>query len=190
VAPDLHLRTFKLAKPVQAGYVRFFIDSVQGETQTQAQAAELQVFATAATTVTPTPGAPEAPFTDSGTIATGNPAAGDPTGLQNVFGVTGTEMANTCSAPPASQGADGWVSKLPSGFGDGTHTISVVGGESTPAGHDLDLYFLDSACSLIGAAATSSPDESTTIPGGTAYALTQLFTGANVPFTLTAKAAA
>ena len=46
-APDLHLRSFKLAKPVQAGYVRFFIDSVQGETQTRAQAAELQVFATA-----------------------------------------------------------------------------------------------------------------------------------------------
>jgi extracellular elastinolytic metalloproteinase len=189
-APDLHLRTFKLAKPVQAGYVRLFVDSVQGETQTSAQAAELQVFATAATTVTPSPGEPEQPFTDSGTIATGNPAAGDPTGLQNVFGVTGTEFTNTCTAPPTSQGADGWVSALPKGFGDGTHSISVTGGESTPAGHDLDLYFLDSQCGLLGSAATASADESSTIPGGTAYVLTQLFTGANVPFTLTAKAAA
>jgi hypothetical protein len=42
----------------------------------------------------------------------------------------------------------------------------------------------------LGSAATESPDESSTVPGGTAYVLTQLFTGANVPFTLTAKAAA
>src|SRR3954449_2196547 len=190
VAPDLHYKRFTLARPVQASYVRFFIDSVQGETQTQAQAAELQVFATNATTVTPAPPAAEPPFTDSGTIVTGNPAAGDPTGLQNVFGVTGTEFNTTCTAPPASQGADGWVSSLPKGFGDGTHSVTVTGGESTPAGHDLDLYFLDSQCQLIGSAATASPDESSTIPGGTAYVLTQLFTGANVPFTLTARAAA
>src|SRR3954452_2730201 len=191
VAPDLHYKRFTLARPVQAGYVRFFIDSVQGETQTQAQAAELQVFATNATTVTPAPPAPEPPFTDSGTIVAGNPAAGDPTGLQNVFGVTGTEFNTTCTAPPASQGADGWVSALPKGFGDGTHTITVTGSDPTgAAGYDLDLYFLDSRCQLIGAAATSSPDESAAVPGGTAYVLTQLFLGADVPFTLTAKAAA
>ena len=66
----------------------------------------------------------------------------------------------------------------------------MTGGDSTPAGHDLDLYFLDSQCALLGSAATAAADESSTIPGGTAYVLTQLFTGANVPFTLTAKAAA
>jgi extracellular elastinolytic metalloproteinase len=189
-APDLHLRRFTLAKPVKASHVRFFIDAVQGETQTQAQAAELQVFATSTATVTPAAPAAEPPFTDSGTIAVGNPAAGDPTGLQNVFGITGTELSQTCAAPPASQGADGWVTKLPRGFGDGTHTITVTGGESTPAGHDLDLYFLDGGCELIGSAATASADESASIPGGTAYVLTQLYTGANVPFTLTARAAA
>jgi hypothetical protein len=190
-APDLHLRTFRLATPVQASFVRFFVDSVQGETQTRAMAAELQVFATNATTVTPASPAPEQPFTDSGTIEAGNPAAGDPTGLQNVFGVTGTEFTSTCTAPPASQGADAWVSSLPSGFGDGTHTVSVSGSDPTgAAGYDLDLYFLDSSCELIGSAATAAPDESSTIPGGTRYVLTQLFTGANVPFTLTAKPAA
>ena len=189
-APDLHLRTFALARPVQAAYVRFFIDSVQGETQTQAQAAELQVFAGGSATVTPSPGVPEQPFTDSGTIAAGNPATGDPTGLQNVFGVTGTEFTTRCAAPPASQGADAWVSQLPKGFGDGTHTITVTGGDSTPAGHDLDVYFLDSSCALIGSAATSAPDESTTIPGGTAYVLSQLWLGANVPVTITARPAA
>jgi extracellular elastinolytic metalloproteinase len=187
-APDLHYKRFTLARPVQASHVRFFIDSVQGETQTQAQAAELQVFATNATSVTPTPPAPEEPVTDEGTIVAGNPTAGDPTGLQNVFGVTGTEFTNTCSAPPASQGADGWVSKVPTGFGDGTHTVTVTGSDPTgAAGYDLDLYFLDSGCQLIGSAATPSPDESTTIPGGAAYVLTQLFTGANVPFTLTQR---
>jgi extracellular elastinolytic metalloproteinase len=190
-APDLHLKSFKLATPVQASYVRFFIDSAQGETSTRAMAAELQVFATSATTVTPAPPAPEQPFTDSGTIKTGNPAAGDPTGLQNVFGVTGTEFTSTCTAPPASQGADAWVSSLPSGFGDGTHSIAVTGSDPTgAAGYDLDLYFLDSSCELIGSTATAAPDESGTIPGGTRYVLTQLFTGANVPFTLTAKPAA
>jgi hypothetical protein len=190
VAPDLHYKRFTLARPVQAGYVRFFIDSVQGETQTQAQAAELQVFAGSSATVTPDPGAPEPPFTDAGRIAAGNPTVGDPTGLQHVWGATGAEFTSTCTMPPASQGADAWVSQLPKGFGDGTHTVSVAGGESTPAGHDLDLYFLDSQCQLIGSAATSAADESTTIPGGTAYVLTQLWLGANVPFTLTATAAA
>jgi hypothetical protein len=189
-APDLHYKTFRLAKPVQASHVRFFIDAVQGETQTQAQAAELQVFSGSSTTVTPNPGPPEQPFTDSGTIVAGNPATGDPTGLQNVFGVTGTEITTTCTAPPASQGADGWASKLPSGFGDGTHTVSVAGQDPTSAGYDLDLYFLDSACQLIGSAATASADESTTIPGGTAYVLTQLYTGAGTTFTLTATPAA
>ena len=118
--------------------------------------------------VTPSPGEPEQPFTDSGTIASGNPTAGDPTGLQNVFGVTGTEFTSNCGSTPASQGADGWVSTLPTGFGDGTHTIAVTGGESTPAGLDLDLYFLDSQCALLGSAATASADESTTIPEGPA----------------------
>jgi hypothetical protein len=89
--------------------------------------------------------------------------------------------------PPVSQGADAWVTKLPKGFGDGTHTVSVVGGESTPLGHDIDLFFLDSSCELIGSQATSAADESTVIPGATAYVVSQLWLGAAVPFTLTAK---
>jgi extracellular elastinolytic metalloproteinase len=186
-APDLHYKSFALASPTKAAYVRFFIDSVQGETMTQAQAAELQVFGNAPG-VTPVAPPTDPTFTDSGTIVTGNPAAGDPTGAQNVFGVTGTEFTNNCGTmPPASQGADAWVSKLPAGFGDGTHTVSVVGGESTPAGHDLDLYFLNSACELSGSAASAAADESTVIPGGTAYVVSQLYTGANVPITLTAS---
>jgi extracellular elastinolytic metalloproteinase len=183
-APDLNYRTFALDKPVKASYVRFFADSVQGETLDHAEAAELQVFGTAKG-VSPVAPPADPPFTDSGTITVGNATAGDPTGLQNVSGVTGTELEQTCTAPPTSQGVDGWVSTLPKGFGDGTHAVTVTGQE-TPAGHDIDLYFYAADCTLIGSIATAAPNESGVIPGGTAYVLTHLYTGADVPFTLTA----
>ena len=53
-------------------------------------------------------------------------------------------------------------------------------------GHDLDLYFLDSACQLTGSSATSAMDESAVIPPGSVYLLTQLWTGANVKVDVTA----
>lgn len=84
-----------------------------------------------------------------------------------------------------SQGAHGWISPLPAGFGDGTHTVTITGAE-TPAGHDIDLYNMAASCVVIGAQATSAANESGVIPGGAAYVLTQLWTGADVPFTLTA----
>jgi hypothetical protein len=186
-APDLNFATFTLAKPVKAAYLRFFIDSVQGDTATNAQVADIEVFGSGATvgngTVTPDPS-----FTDSGTITAPNPAAGDPTGLNNVFGVTGTELNTACTFPPASQGADGWVTKLPAGFSDGLHSVSVKGTSDADAtaGHDLDLYFLDSSCQLTGSAATAAADESAVIPPGSVYVLTQLYTGANVTVALTA----
>jgi hypothetical protein len=184
-APDLNYRTFDLAKPTKASYVRFFVDSVQGETLKYAQVAELQVFG-AAKGISPVAPPADPTFTDSGTIAVGNPSTGEL--LETVIGATGTEFSTTCPDPyaaPASQGADGWITKLPAGFGDGTHTVSVVG-EETPAGHDLDVYYLDSACQVVGSTATSAADESGVIPGGAAYVLTQLWSGADVPFTLTA----
>jgi hypothetical protein len=171
-APDLNYTTFALDKPTKASYVRFFIDSVQGETLEYAQAAELQVFGTPKGIEPVAPPADE-PFTDSGTNAVGNPAAGDPTGLQHVGGVTASEFEQTCTAPPASQGVDAWVSALPSGFGDGTHTVTVTG-EPTPAGHDIDLYFYGADCALIGSVASSAADESGVIPGGAAYVVTHL----------------
>ena len=184
MAPDLNYRTFTLAKPVKASYLRFFVDSVQGNKAKAGQVAEVQAFGSAGA-ITPTPPAADAPFTDEGTIAVGNPAAGDPSGLANVFGVTGTEFTNTCALPVGSQGADAWITELPAGFGDGQHTVSATGAE-TPAGHDLDLYFLSSDCKLKGAAATSAANESGVIPGGTTYVLTQLYTGADLPVTITA----
>jgi len=187
-APDLNYRSFTLDSPVRASHVRFFIDSVQGETMKYAQAAELQVFGPVRQ-LEPTAPPADAPYTDSGTIAAGNPTTGEV--VERVIGATGTEFEQTCPDPyaaPASQGADGWISPLPSGFGDGTHTVTVTG-EETLAGHDIDLYFMDASCVVIGSQATASANESGVIPGGAAYVLTQLWTGANVPFTLTAEVA-
>jgi hypothetical protein len=184
-AADLNYTTFSLAKPVKAAYVRFFIDSVQGDTTTQAQVADIQVFGAGAkvengSVVT------DPAFTDSGTIAVPNPAAGDPTGLQNVFGVTGTEMNTACKFPPASQGVDGWVTKFPSGFSDGLHSVIAKGTSDETVGHDLDLYFLDSACQLTGSAASPAADESAVIPPASVYLLSHLWTGANVKVDITA----
>ena len=184
-APDLNFVTFNLDKPVKAGYARFFIDSVQGDTTRYAQVAEVEVFGKKAEVVNGTI-TPDQPFTDSGTIVANNPAAGNPTGLQNVFGATGTEMNTACRFPPVSQGADAWVSKLPSGFADGLHSVTVKGQSDPVVGHDLDLYFLDSKCGLTGNSATANADESAIIPPGTVYVLSQLWTGANVAVTVTA----
>lgn len=186
-AADLNYVTFPLAKPVRASHVRFFVDSVQGDTATQAQLAEIEVFGSGAVvengTVTPDPD-----YTDHGTITAPNPAAGDVTGLQNVFGVTGTEMNTACTFPPSTQGVDGWVTKFPAGFSDGLHSVSVKGTSDADAtlGHDLDLYFLDSACQLTGSVATKAADESAVIPPGSVYVLTHLYTGANVAVDITA----
>ena len=186
-APDLNFATFTLATPTKATYVRFIVTSVQGETSTQAQVADIEVFGSGARVGNGT--VPTDPaFTDTGTIAVANPAAGDPTGLANVFGVTGTEFTTSCTAPPTSQGVDGWVSTLPTGFGDGLHAVTVTGsgGAEAALGHDVDLYFLDSACALVGSSATAATDESTTIPPGSVYVLTQLYLGADVDISLKA----
>jgi len=186
-APDLNYTTFPLASPTKAAYLRFFVDSVQGDTTAYAQVAEIEAFGSGATVANGTV-TPDAPYSDHGTIAANNPAAGDPTGLQNVFGVTGTEMNTACTFPPASQGVDGWVTKLPAGFSDGLHSVSVKGTSplDDTVGHDLDLYFLDSACQLTGSTATASADESAVIPPGTVYVVSHLYTGANVTVDVTA----
>lgn len=181
VAPDLHYRTFTLDRPVTAQFVRFWTDSALGETKTQVQAAELQVFSGTVKGVEPLPPAPpDEPVTDTGTIAVGNPTTGTaPTGI------TAAAFTSACAVPPApAQGADGWVTQLPESFGDGAHRVAVTGDSAAP--YDLDLYFFDAACALVGSSATAAANESATLPSGTRYVLSQLWLGAAVPFTLTA----
>lgn len=180
-APDLNYQTFALPTPVRASHVRFWADTPQGETKTNVQVAELQVFSDSGSGIEPLPPLPpDPPVTDTGTIALPNPSTGQ---LDDTTGVTATAFKATC-ATPLLNGTDGWVTELPESFGDGAHQVVVTG--SSPAPYDLDLYFYDAACNLIGSAASSAADESATLPSDTRFVLTQLWLGAAVPITLTA----
>jgi extracellular elastinolytic metalloproteinase len=179
-APDLHYRRFELSEPVSARFVRFYADTPQGETKTKVQAAELQVFSTSVQGVTPLPPPPpDEPVTDQGTIAFGTPVGDNTDG-----GVTGLDFQNNCTMPPSSQGSDGWVTEVPDSFGDGVHAVTVEGSSAAP--HDLDLYFYSADCTVVGSAASSAADESGTLPSGTKYILSHLWSGAQVDVTVTA----
>ncbi|GAA1560504.1 hypothetical protein GCM10009789_12230 [Kribbella sancticallisti] len=178
VVPDVHYKTFKLAKPVTASYVRFWTDEAMGDTKTSVQTGELQVFSGTVKQVDPLPPTPpDAPVTEEFTISAGDPAnVVDP-------GVTGTEFVTTCTAPPASQDADGHVTTLTGESGDGAHAITIKG-----AGvgiWDLDMYFYNSSCQLLGQVATAAADETGVIPSNTKYVVTHLYLGAALPVTLT-----
>jgi extracellular elastinolytic metalloproteinase len=180
VVPDVHYKTFRLDTPVQASHIRFWTDEPMGETKENVQVGEVQVYGTGTGEVVPTPPPPpDPPYEEEFTIAGSNP-----TGDNTDGGVTGAEFAQSCTYPPASQGVDGWVTKLPDGFGDGAHKVQVTA--DTPS-HDLDLYFYDADCHAIGSAASSSANESGSIPSGTAYVVTHAWLGANVPVTLLAE---
>jgi extracellular elastinolytic metalloproteinase len=125
------------------------------------------------------PPPPDPPFTEEFTIAGSNP-----TGDNTDGGVTGLDFASSCTYPPASQGLDGWVTKLPEGFGDGAHKVQVTG--DSPE-HDLDLYFYDEECTPIGSAASSAANESGTIPSGTAYVVTHAWLGVGTAVKLLAE---
>ncbi|MDQ4008596.1 MAG: M36 family metallopeptidase, partial [Actinomycetota bacterium] len=181
VAPDVHYKTFELAEPTQAKFVRFYLDAPMGETKTSVQAAELQVFSDTVSDVTPAPPPPpDPPFDDQGTISVGTPVGDAVDG-----GVTALDFQNSCTYPPGAQGSDGYVSKLPESFGDGRHQVKVVG-TNDAAPHDLDLYFYSADCEVTGSAASSASDEAGTIPSDTAYVLTHLWSGAGESFELTA----
>ncbi|HSE72549.1 MAG TPA: M36 family metallopeptidase [Nocardioidaceae bacterium] len=176
---DVHYRTFELPNPVKASYIRVWADEALGDTKTNAQFGDFQVFGSSATAVEPLPPAPlDEPYTETFTIAGSNPGGDSTDG-----GVVGTEFASTCSTPPASQGTDGWVSELPESFGDGAHKVSASGAGPT---YDLDLYFFDADCTLIGSVASSAADESGSLPSGTRYVLTSNWAGAATEVTLTA----
>jgi hypothetical protein len=180
-APDLHYKGFNLADPIMARYVRFYADAPQGETKQNVQVAELQVFSGTVKNVTPLPPPPpDEPVTDTGSIAFGTPVGDNTDG-----GVTGLDLATNCVMPPSTQGSDGWVTELPASFGDGAHTVKVSGSSAAP--WDLDVYFYAADCTLTGSAASSAADESGTIPSGTKYVLSHLWSGANVEVTVLAE---
>ncbi len=176
---DLHYKTFTLPEPVKTSFVRIWADEALGETKTDAQFGDLQVFSSSAVGVEPLPPEPlDDPYTETFTITGSNPS-GDVTG----GGLVGADFGSTCTMPPASQGTDGWVSQLPESFGDGAHKVTTAGSGPT---YDLDLYFFNADCELIGDAASSAADESGALPTGTAYVLTSNYLGGPVDVTLKA----
>jgi hypothetical protein len=177
VVPDLHYKRFVLSAPVTASHIRFWADSAQGETKTNVQVAEIQVFSKTVSGLTPPPPPPpDPPRSETFTIAAGNPA--------NVLspGVVGTELENTCTVPPAAQGSDGHVIALQGEEGDGQHAFTM---ESSATNIDADVYLYDAECNQLAAYATAAANESGSIPSGTAYVLTHLYLGAGPEITLT-----
>ena len=176
---DVHYRTFTLPSPVKAEYVRVFADAAMGETKTDAQFGDLQVFGASTSVIEPLPPQPlDEPFTETFTIVGTNPTS-DLTG----GGIVATELVNSCTYPPASQDSDGHVTKLPESFGDGAHKVSVVGGDTAV---DLDLYFYNAECEQIGSVASAAKNEAGALPSGTLYVVTSNYTGIAAEVTLTA----
>ncbi|MBY6037959.1 M36 family metallopeptidase [Fictibacillus nanhaiensis] len=182
--PDLHYKTFDLAEPVKANFVKFIANNAQDNSFGYVQVAEVQVFAERSSKVTALPPVVTEPFSSEGVILAGNPATGigsladiDATGS-----VTQNEFVSTQNPEPASQGADGYVVSLPEQYRDGLHNITVAGPEGGT--HDLDVFFYDSSFNLLGSIATAGANESGVVPAGTSYIYVGLYTGANVPFTV------
>ncbi len=63
----------------------------------------------------------------------------------------------------------------------------MVKGAGVNAPYDIDLYFYDASCTRTGSAASSAADESGSLPSGTAYVVTQLWSGAATSFDLLAE---
>ncbi len=115
-------------------------------------------------------------FAAEGDIAGSNPLTSDR------GGVTENEFVETCSAEPASQGADGWVVELPESFATGG-ALATATGESA-AEYDLDLAFYDAECVFIEQAATAAVDESAPLPPTTRFVVVNQFIGADTHFCL------
>jgi extracellular elastinolytic metalloproteinase len=185
-APDLHYKGYDVKTPVKANYIKFIAEHVQDDTKGFVQVSDVQVFSDKKSKVEPLNIEPTEPFVTEGQIEAGNPGTGVGlfVGTSTTLAVTQNEFVTTQNPEPASQGVDGYVVTLPEEFSDGVHNIEVAGpGEGS---YDLDVFFYNESFELVGSIATAGSDEVGVIPGGTKYVYTGLYTGANIPFTLTA----
>ncbi|WP_408009793.1 M36 family metallopeptidase [Pseudalkalibacillus sp. A8] len=184
---DLHYRGFDLEEPVQAKYLKFVAHSAQDISKGYVQVAELQAFSEGKTKIEPIVGEPTEPFAAEGTVQAGNAGTGigSLAGVPATLAVTENEFVTTKNPEPASQGVDGYVVTLPEEYGDGIHNFILEG--SSESDYDFDVYFYNKDFEVIGGVATSAPNESGVIPGGTKYVYVGLWSGMNVPFTFTAK---
>ena len=176
ITPKLHYKKFGLAKPVEAKFLKF-VGSPQDATAGGLQVAEVQAFGRGDVVVDPKVSAGDPPFHDEGVVAV---ASADSTATYNL-------MSAVCTYPPPTQGLDAWVTELPDSYGDGTHIIDV---KATPLAADprpdVDVYFLSADCQATGDVASTAPRETGTIPQGSKYVVSQLYTTAGATISVDA----
>lgn len=183
---DLHYQSFDLTEPVKAKYLRFIAHDAQDNAKGFVQVAEVQAFSDEKSKIEPLPIEPEEPFVSEGVVQVGNAGTGigSLAGVQASLAVTENEFVTTQNPEPTTQGTDGYVVTLPKQYGDGIHNFTLKG-ESSSA-YDYDVYFYNENFELIGGVATAGADETGVIPGGTRYVYVGLYSGTNIPFTLSA----
>ena len=93
------------------------------------------------------------------------------------------KMQTECNATPQTQGIDGYVFTINP---TSTTRISVSGTPAVPGTPvDLDVYFIDAACRVIGDSWYGAFVNSVAVPAATKYVLVDLTLGAEVTFRAT-----
>jgi hypothetical protein len=114
-----------------------------------------------------------APVFATGTIHVGGPAT-----YQAGVNAVRTEIEEgNCSASPRTQGTDAWIEALPAGVSDGTYQVTAAAKpiQGHPQGYDLDVYFYNDKCELIGADEDSGDQEVADIPEASKYVVVANF---------------
>ncbi|MGH2691051.1 MAG: LVIVD repeat-containing protein [Actinomycetota bacterium] len=106
-----------------------------------------------------------------GYLARGTIDGGHPANFSQDNGVTRQEFTSDCEYTPQTNGVDGWVTKIPAGLADGKNTLHAKAIGGSPAPYDLDIYFFDKDCVLVGAEEPADTDTMGLIPEGTEYAM-------------------
>lgn len=99
------------------------------------------------------------------------------------FSTVITEMQTVaCNASPASQGLDGYVLEI-AGASTFTARATWTLQEHVPA--DVNVYFFNAVCQLVGWSAGGADEVGVAVPATTRYAVVHLSLGADVEFTAT-----
>lgn len=115
------------------------------------------------------------PELDNGYLAYGTISVGHPANYEGRdTGITRTEWESECDYTPRTNGVDGWVTRIPAEYADGTHTLRA---EGQGPGFDLELYLYDKDCALLGKYENSGTDETGEILEGAAYVMVANYAG-------------
>jgi extracellular elastinolytic metalloproteinase len=169
-APQLRYKRIDLGKGVLATHLKL-VASPQHADAERVQVAEFQAFTGSKVEIDTTGAPPDAAVHDEGLVVA-TTADGQLTLNLMTSGV--------CLNPPPTQGIDAWVTELPVSYADGLHLITVKPEPQIPSDPrpDVDVYFLSADCQSVGTIASTSGIESGTIPQGTRYVVSNLYTTA------------